>query len=216
MRKAWLLFFGVAILALCCAPAFADQITLGNSPNNAITFTGGGGGFSVNFNSNATGPANGTGTLLSSGRYEVQQTGATVTAGSSCGTDCFNLNQTGNLTFLYGPVAGSGKYLTGNLQLVSISQTGGSGIFNENLVVNLLVTAGTLATQFVTNNGIIQFTIHFQGNKDLMTILSGGSLNASISTGSVIPVPEPASLMLLGSTLLAFAGLGWKAKLFTR
>jgi len=219
MKRKGLVILGVATLLLCSASGFAAQITLQNSAANAITFTGGGGGFTVTFNAGAFGKA--TDDLGGpSGVYAIQQEGTTVSA-TPVGGGVYNLTQSGGinnglLSFTYGGVKGSGSLLFGNLQLVDIQQTGSTGNFNNNLVVNLFILGGKLATQFVTNNGILQLTIHFPSGANLASILNGGGFNAVISDGTVVPVPEPASLVMLGSTLLAFGGLGWKAKLFVR
>ena len=219
MKRKGLVILGVATLLLCSASGFASQITLQNSAANAITFLGGGGGFTVTFNSGAFGKA--TDDLGgSSGVYEIQQMG-TLVSGTPAGGGVYNLTQSGGLNngflyFTYGGVKGSGSLLFGNLQLVNLTQAGSTGNFNDDLVVNLFILGGSLATKFVTNNGILQLTIHFPTGADLANILGGGGFNAVISDGTVVPVPEPASLLMLGSTLLAFGGLGWKAKLFVR
>ena len=217
MKRALLVVCGLAILALCAAPAFAgtidtnDQITLNPSPAKSFIFTGNGaGGFSLNL-ANVIGSASGIGTLTSSGKYSINQNGATINSAGSCGTGCFNISQTGDLLFAYGSTTTNGSLLTGNLQLVSITQTPStkSGVFNEQLVVNLTITGGSLSGKFTTGNGILQLTLDFTSTQSLGTLGNGKNLFAQIHTGSVNPLslPEPGSLALFGSGLLGLGGL---------
>lgn len=204
MRKALMV---VAAFVLCAAPVFAGQITLGASPNKSLTFTGKLSGFNL-----AIGPnlLQGTAFGFSStqtGKYSILQNGATISSGLSCGSNCFMLNQTGNLLFNYGSTYTNGSLLSGNLQFVDIAQTPSSqtGIFNDMLVINLAVTGGSLQNQFTGGQGKLQLTIHFLTTQTLASLGIGKNLFANVSTGSVVPanpaLPEPASLLTLGGSL---------------
>src|SRR5215813_11115344 len=208
MKRAWLSLFAAVALLLLTTPAFAgsiNQIVLGGSVNTPIKFTGTGlGAFRVNFNISNLG-ASGLGTLSSSGFYSIVNNGSIVTTGGSCGGGCYLLSETGPLSFSYGSTAGGTDLLTGDLTLVSIAQAAQGGIFNDQLLVNFAVTGGSLASAFTTNNGIVNLTIKFTTKTSLAAIQLNQQLLAKVVSGAVFPVPEPASLMLLGGGLVMLA-----------
>ena len=215
----------VAVLLLAGAPAFAGSILLnsnqgfGTTAGYAMNFgPTGGGNFSVKFTSKAHGIAFGTGNLNPplSGIYTILQNGASVNyTGVSCGASCYSLSQTGNLIFDYGTAKNKGSLLTGMLQLLNVTQTGNTGNFNENLPVNLIITGGSLASKF-GSNGILQMTLAFKSGTSLANLSS--QIGAWINSGTVRPAsaaPEPSSLLMLGTGLVAIAGLMRKVKLFS-
>jgi hypothetical protein len=216
MKRTHLVLLAAVLLLVCAAPAFAgNEIVLGSSSGNPIKFVGtGGGNFKVNFNI-VNLVATGFGTLSSSGFYSIVNNGATVTSGGSCGSGCFMLNQTGPLLFKYGSLPGGSDLLTGNLVLTDLVQTGGSGVFNDQLVINFTATGGDLQSAFGNGTGQLQLTIKFSTNQDLATILNNQTLLAKVISGAVFPVPEPGSLPLLGASLLGFAGLFGRKRLFS-
>jgi hypothetical protein len=218
MRKASLVSLGVLFLALFAAPAFAgtvNEIVLGGSSGAPVVFTGtGGGGFNVTFNVKNL-IANGSGTLLSTGFYSIVNNGAYLRNAGSCGSGCFTLSQGSPLLFSYGSTPNGNDLLTGNLWFTDLVQTqGGTGVFNDSLMINFVVTGGSLAGAFGNSNGMIQLTIKFTTSQNLATILKNQQLMAKIVSGGVFPVPEPASLAILGASLLGLVGLGKKKKLF--
>ena len=230
--------FGLpSILLLVAAPAFAGQVTLGasgtngglaNSPTPTLHFTSNGGGnFTLTISTPASpnttnGVASDTfGGAVENGYYSIVQTSGSITGSFNSGTGLFDITQTpsSNIMFYYGdnaPGGNDGAFLSGLLQLVSLQQTAStkSGVFNEALVVNLtsIDPSGSLMPYFSSGNGLVQLTLHFSSTTNLMTAASGTKLTAYISTGSVVPAPEPASLVMLGTGLVAIAGLTRKLK----
>jgi hypothetical protein len=221
MRRALLWLLGVAILALCSAPAFAgsiNDIVLNGSGNaTPVSFVGtGGGDFDVNFDIlNLT--AVGFGTLHSSGYYSIVNNGAVVMSDGTCGAGCWLLSQTMPLLFTYGTHPNGSNLLTGDLDLVDITQTAlKGGIFNDALVVNFTATGGSLQNKFRNGQGEIQLTIQFKTSQSLGSLGKNQMQLAKVVSGAVFPVSEPASLAILGASLLGFVGLGKKKKLFAR
>ena len=229
MKKVLLTFFAVAILgmATCIAHASSvdinDQITLAQSPASSLVFKStGGGNFTLSL-SNVKGGAVGNGTLTSAGFYTILQNGSTLSgslAGPCSGTpsSCtFGITQSKSLIFDYGSSPGGSNLLSGDLQLLDLTQTPSTqtGVFDEALTINLTNLSGSLEPAFASGNGVVQLTLAFASTKNLATLASGHTLAARIHSGSVNPliVPEPASLGLLGGGLLALGTL-LRKKLF--
>jgi len=189
------------LLVVCSLPAFAgDEIDLESSSGASIKFAGkDAGSLNVTFNTQDL-VTTGFGTSASSGFYSIVNSGATVARETSCRSGCYIVNQTGAPAFRYGSTAGAGDLLTKNLFLVDIAQTDmGGGVFNDSLVINFVATGGSLQRAL---------QIKFTTIQDLGTILSNHSVQmARVDSGPAFPVPEPASLAMMGAGLLGLAGI---------
>jgi hypothetical protein len=163
--------------------------------NWTLTLTGGG----------LSGAASGSGTLASSGSYTITQGGGVTVTGTWVSSNTWNITQNGSLGFTYGP-----GLLTGNLTLVSLTQTGITGEFNDQLLANVTITGGSLfASNTFPNNAQAELIIVFSSSQSLQTLSQGDTLDASFLGGFIDPAPtgEPASMILVGSGLLLLGGV---------
>lgn len=201
------------VFAFGASPASAQSsISLASPSSGTVTFTSatpGTGGTDMTMllgscslgGSCITGTASGTGALASSGFYKI--------SGEILGlfsTSTGNWDAVGTLAFAYNSAADlvSGtNFLTGTLSLINLTQSGATGTFNTNLVANLTITDGSLMSVFTAAGGIATVTITLPISS-LSTLV--GSTTATTVTGVIFPTPEPGSMILLGSGLLAVGG----------
>ncbi|HXJ97108.1 MAG TPA: hypothetical protein VMT20_30080 [Terriglobia bacterium] len=127
----------------------------------------------------------------------------TLASGFGGSSNDWGVTQPGPLTFNWGTAGCSGAscYLTGDLELTDILQSGQGGIFNLGLDANLTITGGSLA-YLVGSNGTYDYTIDFSSRTGLNQLTDGRTLTATGSSGEVLAsTPEPNSEVLLASGL---------------
>lgn len=224
MKRASLLVKLLTILAIFAMPAFAGSITLSTSNGNGFGFTSSGGGnFTLNV---ASTPSTGiSGNALDDfagpelGFYQIgPMSGIKGSLAGPCvaGSCTFGLSG-GSMAFNYSSSPGADDLLTGTMTLVDLlqSSTTHSGVFNDTLMVNLLVTGGALAGFFPTGTGVVSMEIKFTTGTNLATAASGAKTAASVLSGSVtpVPLPEPNTLVMAGTGLMGLASvLRWRVQ----
>jgi hypothetical protein len=200
MRKSLL---GFLVLALCfvfsSAPAHA-QTTVNFyiiSPNT-VTFTSGAGDTGTATVSITAG--NGSATWgTSTGNYTFS--GSATLTETAPGSNTY-LATGSPLTLTLSSTSGPAGTLSGTVDLVSFTQTATSGSFNNTLIANVTVTSATGSLGSSSGNLILSLNLGSSTEIDSL----GGTSTISNGAGTLYLTPEPTSMLLFGSGLLALGG----------
>jgi hypothetical protein len=200
MRKSLVGFVFLAVyLAFTSMPAHAQTVVDLFLTANTVEFTGGktvAGVDSVLTSIGASGSAS-DGTNL----YLYSLTGPTITLTETSPTSNEYTAVGGPLTL---NIAGGAGTLSGTVAIDSFEQTTtpSGGTFNNALTstVTVLASSGALAT----NSATFVLGITFKTNTPVDT--HGATIFNTGGVGALTPTPEPASMLLFGSGLLAIGG----------
>jgi hypothetical protein len=195
--------FLVLCLVLSGQPAHAQTAVDLFLGSGAVTFT-----TTVN-GSTATANFSASGSALSNspgGTYTYSLTGGPVTL-----TQSTPGNYTASSTPLTLTLAGSGGTtgnLTGTVDLVSFQQGSFVGTFNNAFVANVTVTSasGSLVG-YAGNSGALLLTLVLPTSTQIDDLGNGNSRVIAGGVGFMLPTPEPVSMLLFGSGLLALGGV---------
>lgn len=205
MRKAMLLGLFLAALSAFSGTNVSAQTTVNiNVTAGAVTFTS----TSVTFNASGTATSTDPG-----GSYTYTLIGGPVSLTANGGGDYTPGSTTLNFTLT--GTGGTIGTLTGTVTLVDLQQSGGGsgrGVgVNSDFLTNVTVTSATgTMSAFLDNTGVLNLTLRLAGTGAISSIT--GSEIASIQSGSMTPNPEPASMVLFGSGLLALGAAMRKKK----
>jgi hypothetical protein len=214
-----LVALGIALVAGSTTVRAQAPINLGVSAASLV-FTGEGSSTNIGFTFGNVCPSGSPGLCIANegattGHYDITGTPTITLSLVSSVAGTWTASQTGPLTFSFCSNAGchgvgNVVYLSGDLQLVNLSQTPGAktGTFNYTGVENLTDLTGTLASSF-GSGGILSLNLQFASSKNIETLLNDTNTikGVRIGSGTVDPTPEPSSMLLFGSGFLAFGAI---------
>jgi hypothetical protein len=209
MRK---LLVGLSVLTLAVgfssltARASTTGFVLGGGTSGGITFTPtGGGNQSMSLPGTNTGIATGKGSLVGTNGFYFLDGGPVALKNIAADNvppflAFFTASGTLNFEIDSNSTDTGTDILLGTLTLVNLTQFGGSGATDIFATVDMHITAGTAQPTFGTL-GIARFIIDLTGTGYLPT--ASGPTTATFESGSFDVAPEPTSMLLFGSGLLA-------------
>lgn len=189
------------------------------SSASTLTFTGESSASTIGLTLGELCPSHGQGLCRAeetggpSGHYSITGSAAITLTLTNSAAGQWSVSQAGPLTFSFCSnvgCAGVGNiiYLSGDLRLEDIVQSPGAkqGAFNYTEQVNLTNLTGTLAASW-GSGGIVDLNLKFTSHTNLESLLNQDSThkvgNVKIGNGTLDPTPEPGSMLLFGSGLLA-------------
>jgi len=196
--------FGVLLLAvvgILAGMGSATQVTLADS-TQAVTFTGTTTGADVTFTT-LSGPG-----LFNSdlGQYTMTLTSGPIPLSASNVVGLYDVISGGwTLSLSFTDITSPGMF-SGTWDLATLS--GGTTRVPQ-FIGSLLVTSGT--NQFESWGGTTllgDFTVNLGSHETVSQIFqTDGRTSGKVSSGELVPTPEPGTLGLLGSGVLTLAGL---------
>lgn len=206
-----LVFLGILVLVSLSLTALGlaqTQITIGNSTSGTVTFAGQGTttvSFVGSCASSSRNCVSGYAYLGSNaGTYNMWITGSNPTLSATGSPDVFAVNMNGG-TLHFSFSLGSSTF-AGTITLTTLKD----GTLAPQFLGSLSVTSATgLFAGIYAPGQTIPFdmTISLPKGPTVGQVnAAGGSTSGSVSSGEIIPAPEPGTIALLGSGLLAVGG----------
>jgi hypothetical protein len=200
------MLLGFALLCVVAASA-GTQVILGNSTTGDVQAVNTGPDSASVSNTGMCGSSSdclsGLGYYgINVGTYTTWITGGTMSLGSS-GGGVYAINMNGatiHFAFDFGA-----NFLNGNMTLNNV--TDGTNV--PRFIGGLYITGSSLAGYPAGNYVPLDFNVYLGNNPTIDQVYAGSapSTQGILSSGQIIPIPEPVSLATLGSGLIGMAGL---------